>query len=152
MRNTKSSPASNLFRVSEAASLALHAMAALAAEPAKLLRTREIASGLRASEAHLAKVLSTLEHARLVEGTRGPSGGYRLARPAERIALADIYEAIEGPLAVASCMFGVPVCSGNRCILGGFFGKLNRQVADKLRRTPLSDIPLRFGGKRARPA
>jgi len=141
---------SNLFRTSEAANLALHASAVLAGTGNRLVRTAEIAAGLRASTAHLAKVLRKLERADLVTGTRGPSGGYRLSRPAERISLKEIYEAIEGPLAVGKCLFGVPVCSGDRCILGRFFEKVNRQVADKLRMTRLSEIVIRIRVKRAR--
>jgi Rrf2 family protein len=141
---------SNLFRVSEAANLALHASAVLAGTGNRLVRTLEIAAGLKASTAHLAKVLGALERAGLVTGTRGPSGGYRLNRPAERISLKEVYEAIEGPLAVGKCLFGVPVCNGDRCILGGFFEKVNRQVADKLSKTRLSETVVRIGVKRGK--
>ena len=103
---------------------------------------REVAAGLRVSLAHLAKVMATLERAGLVAGTRGPSGGYRLTRPASRISLAEVYEAVEGALAPGRCVFGVPVCNGKRCVLGGYFGRVSREVAAKLRRTKLSEIAL----------
>ncbi|UCG41937.1 MAG: Rrf2 family transcriptional regulator [candidate division WOR-3 bacterium] len=137
---------SNLFKVSEAAALALHASALMAGAQGRLLRTREIARRLNASEAHLAKVLLSLQHAGLVRSMRGPSGGSQLARPADRITLRHIYEAVEGPLKVAKCMFKEPVCGRPRCALGGFLRDVNQQVVDKLRNTRLSDFVLELGG------
>jgi Rrf2 family protein len=137
---------SNPFRVSEASALALHAAALMAGAPDRLLRTREIAERLSASEAHLAKVLLSLQHAGLVRSMRGPAGGSRLARPAEKITLRHIYEAVEGPLKVAKCMFKEPVCGRPRCALGGFLRDINLQVAEKLRNTKLSDFVLELGG------
>ena len=139
---------SNLFHVSEAANLALHAMALLAGTGDRLIPTHDLADRLKASVHHLAKVMAALEHAGLVHGVRGPSGGYRLARTAERIALKAVFEAVEGPMRVGKCMFGTPVCGGRECILGGFFKDVNQQVADKLTDTMLSEIVLKIGRKR----
>jgi Rrf2 family protein len=47
----------------------------------------------------LENILLQLRHAGLVESRRGADGGYRLARPADDIALADVIRAIDGPLA-----------------------------------------------------
>jgi Rrf2 family protein len=47
----------------------------------------------------LENILLQLRHAGLVESRRGADGGYRLARPAQDIALADVIRAIDGPLA-----------------------------------------------------
>lgn len=144
----QSNKTSNLFHVSEAANLALHAMALLAGTGDRLVPTRDLAERLKASAHHLAKVMADLERNGLVQGVRGPSGGYRLARPAERITLKAVFEAIEGPLRVGKCMFGMPVCGGRECILGGFFKDVNQQVADKLTNTMLSEIVLKMGGRR----
>ena len=50
----------------------------------------------------LENILLQLRHAGLVESRRGAEGGYRLARPADTIALADVIRAIDGPLAGVS--------------------------------------------------
>ena len=147
MRNNPGS--SRLFRASEAAALGLHAAAVLAGVEDRLAPTREIAAALKVSEAHLAKVMVQLERSGIVTGVRGPTGGYRLARPARHITLKEVYEAIEGPLQAGDCPFGVPVCDGTRCVLGGFFDRLNRQAVDKLHRTRVSDIVLTLGGNHA---
>ena len=52
------------------------------------------------------KLVSRLSAAGLIESARGTGGGFRLSRPAAAISLADIVEAIEGPIAMTSCVDG----------------------------------------------
>ena len=51
----------------------------------------------------LAKVLQHLARFGFVAAQKGAHGGYQLARPAASISLADIVEAIDGPLAITAC-------------------------------------------------
>lgn len=50
------------------------------------------------------KLVSKLSHAGLLRSVRGAGGGFRLARPAATMTLADVIEAIEGPIALTSCV------------------------------------------------
>jgi FeS assembly SUF system regulator len=50
------------------------------------------------------KLVSRLSAAGLIESTRGTGGGFRLARPPASITLADIIEAIEGPIGLTTCV------------------------------------------------
>lgn len=50
------------------------------------------------------KLVSRLSGAGLIESSRGTGGGFRLARPPAAITLADIVEAIEGPIAMTPCV------------------------------------------------
>ena len=50
------------------------------------------------------KLVSKLSAAGLLRSTRGANGGLQLARPAAAITLADIVEAVEGPIALTACM------------------------------------------------
>ena len=132
---------SNLFKVSEAASLAIHSMILMAEAPKGPLSAKEIASGMDASEAHLSKVLQRLGKAGLVRSTRGPKGGFVLGKPADSIALLDIYEAIEGPLETVTCLLGKPICGGGeRCCMGGLLQVVGEQVRQHLAKTKLSDL------------
>ena len=131
-----------LLKASDAASLALHAMAYLAQNKERLIRTREIADHYNLSEAHLAKVLNRLSKQGLVNTTRGPQGGLALSRPAEKITLKEIYEAIEGPFEISRCMFGIPICDGNGCVLGAFFKKTASMAEEMMAETKLSQICL----------
>ena len=59
------------------------------------------------------KVVSLLSRAGLLRATRGSGGGLQLARPAAAITLADIVEAVEGPIALTICSDGV----NHACVL-----------------------------------
>jgi FeS assembly SUF system regulator len=50
------------------------------------------------------KLVSRLSRAGLLRSSRGVGGGLKLARPAAAITLADIVEAVEGPIALTACM------------------------------------------------
>jgi len=136
------------LRISEAASLAMHAMVLLAARPGERLSTARMAEVLGASEAHLAKVMQQLGRARLVRSARGRGGGFVLARGPESISLLEVYRAVEGPLPAGGCLLARRICSGRRCILGGLVGRVNRQVGEYLARTRLSDLVDVFGRRR----
>lgn len=130
----------NILKISEAASLAMHACTYLAAQNGEKVSTREIAGILDASEHHLAKVMQRLTRAGLVNSVRGPKGGFRLARNPEKITLLEIYEAIEGDFLPSNCLLTTKVCRGEKCILGNLLKTLNREVMDYLKGTKLSEI------------
>ena len=50
------------------------------------------------------KLVSRLSAAGLLRSVRGAGGGFKLARPAAAISLAEIVEAIEGPIAMTACV------------------------------------------------
>lgn len=52
----------------------------------------------------VAKLVSRLSAAGLLKSVRGAHGGFKLARPAAAITLADIIEAVEGPIALTACV------------------------------------------------
>src|SRR5262245_7215446 len=61
------------------------------------VRIREIAETHGIPERYLVQILLHLKGAGLVVSTRGASGGYRLARPPDRISLGEVLTAIDGP-------------------------------------------------------
>lgn len=126
--------------ISEAASLALHAMAMLAGQDRRNLSAREMASALRVSSHHLSKVMQRLARAGLVDSVRGPHGGFKLARRPASITLLQIYEATEGALPPEhDCLLPKPACGGH-CILGGLMRKMSNEVKDYLARTTLEGL------------
>ena len=134
---------SNYFKMSEAGSIALHAMIMLSENPNHLVKIREIANTFKVSEAHLAKVLNRLVKSGLVIATRGPTGGYKLNKPAKEISLKEIYETIEGKLEGNKCLFSIPICDGTGCTIGDFFTNRSQQIKEKLSKTKLSNINLK---------
>jgi Rrf2 family protein len=128
-----------IVHISEAANLALHTMVLLAADPERPLRVADAARILPVSSHHLAKVLQRLGRAGLVASSRGPRGGFTLARPPSRISLLDIYQALEGPLAEDGCLLDKPVCRGG-CLFSAFLKQTTRQFRNQLARTRLSQV------------
>ena len=68
------------------------------------LSVRRIAERQDIPSAYLEQIMAGLRHEGLVESVRGRDGGYRLARPPERITIGDIVRAVEGPIALSSCL------------------------------------------------
>ncbi len=129
-----------ILKLSEAASMGYHALAVLAGNPDKYLTAGEISRMISGSEAHLAKVMRRLVRARLVSSTRGPGGGFKIAKPAAEISLLDIYEAIEGKFETADCMMDSPCCVENECIMGSMIRSVNLEVFEYFRSRKLSDF------------
>jgi Rrf2 family protein len=74
------------------------------------LSSDEIARDRRLSRALVAKLLTILSQAKLVAGTRGPGGGYRLAKPPRTISLYDITTVFERSNDAYYCPFGPNWC------------------------------------------
>ncbi len=70
-----------------------------ATEPGRAVKTEVLASALDIPPSFLPDILRVLGNHRVLRSTRGPEGGWNLARPAEEITVADIIRALEGPLA-----------------------------------------------------
>ena len=130
-----------VVHVSEAASMALHALVLMAQHPDRSVSVREIARRLPVSGAHLAKVLQRLARLGLLDSQRGPRGGFRLARPPHEMTLLEIYEAVDGPLRPGGCMFEHPACPAGECLFGGVLEHATAQVRSRLASTRLSDLP-----------
>lgn len=128
------------LRISEAASIGLHAMTLLASEQGRTYAVRRMAESLRVSEAHLSKVMQRLNRVGLVSSVRGPAGGYSLGKPREKITLLDIVEAIDGPLDPSDCIMPERTCHGTACIFGDLLAVVNEKVREHLRNTKLSGL------------
>lgn len=86
--------------------MALQYIASVHAEGAsqeRLVNTKEIAEEHNIPTELLAKVLQSLAKHGVVVGHNGPKGGYVLAREARAITIAQVLEAIEGPVAITDC-------------------------------------------------
>ncbi len=93
-----------MLRLSKKADYALLAMGHLAAHVADgALSARELSEAYDIPAELLAKVLQQLVRARLLESHHGTRGGYGLARTSTTISVAEVIEAIDGPLTVTAC-------------------------------------------------
>ncbi|HOT45765.1 MAG TPA: Rrf2 family transcriptional regulator [Spirochaetota bacterium] len=137
------------IRISDAASLAMHAMAVLASRNVRA-SARDISVRLSVSENHLAKVLQRLAKSGLITSTRGPRGGFSIAKKSGTITLLDVYEAIEGPLKDKACLMRKKTCNKKRCILGDSMETMWDIFRKHLNSTRISDISEAYGTEAAR--
>ncbi len=62
----------------------------------RTIQVKDIAQRQKIPEEYLSQIMVLLKRANLVHGTRGPGGGYRLARPPEKITLGQVMKCLEG--------------------------------------------------------
>lgn len=92
------------MRLSSMADYAVVAMCAAASHCGQArINAQQIAEETGLPLPTVQKLVSKLSAAGLIKSVRGLGGGIKLARPAAAITLADIVEAVEGPIALASC-------------------------------------------------
>jgi FeS assembly SUF system regulator len=140
-----------MLRVSRLTDYATVVMTCLAGRPGEVLSAVQIAEDARLELPTVSKLLKSLGHAGLVESFRGANGGYRLAREAEHINLAEIVEALEGPLSMTECSVHVGNCDHEAyCNVRGNWQRINAVVAKALRDMSLAEMlepvaqPVRF--------
>lgn len=105
------------------------------AAPEKL-NSAEIARSRKLPQPIIAKVLTQLSQAGLVNGTPGPGGGYWLARPPEQITLYDVVSLFERLEENVSCPFGPNYCgTGPHCPMHTDMLKIQEQLIAFLKST-----------------
>jgi len=87
----------------------------------------------------VAKVVSRLTAAGLLRSVRGAGGGLQLARPAAAITLADIVEAMEGPIGLAACNHGECAIEGC-CTVRPHWPLINQTLRGALAGIPLTRL------------
>lgn len=87
------------MRISERVDNAVRAMSELATADTDAVKADTIAQRQDISLKYLLDILRDLKRAELVRSKRGPDGGFTLSRTPESISLADVFRAVDGPLA-----------------------------------------------------
>lgn len=129
------SPSKIMFTYSKLAQAAIAAVSYLAAaSPEKnLIGSGEIAEARELSQKLVAKVLTMLSAAKIVQGKPGPSGGYQLMRPADQITLLDVVKIFEDPEVRVMCPFGPNWCGVKpNCPLHETFMEMHQKSLDRL--------------------
>jgi Rrf2 family protein len=86
------------MKISARADYAVRACVELAARGGELVPAEVLAGAQQVPHRFLEGILTDLRRAGVVTSQRGSGGGYRLARPAAKVSLADVVRAVEGPL------------------------------------------------------
>lgn len=125
-----------------------------------LVNLADVAARQQLSQSYLEQLFSGLRRSGLVTATRGPGGGYRLAKPADQIAVADIIAAVNEPIATTRCdgttgcmMAPVPGMDPERCQTHELWYELSRQIVLFLEGVTLADVVgHRVEGRAVKPA
>lgn len=92
---------------------------------------------------YIAQLFRKLERAGLVQGVKGPAGGYRLGRPPSEITVGEILQAVEGPIALVPCVTpdGQKRCRrADGCVTRCLWQRASAALADVLNSVTLQDL------------
>ncbi len=128
--------------MNQTAEHAIRALIYLARQPEGSAASAErVADALGAPANYLAKTMNVLAREGLLVGTRGPGGGYRLARPADQVRLSEVVEPFTDARPRTVCLLGDRPCSdATPCAAHGQWKRLCAEIAAPLARTTLADL------------
>jgi Rrf2 family protein len=107
----------------------------------QLVRNDVAAEALDVPRNYLSKILHALGRAGLLQSTRGPSGGFRLARSPEQISLLQVVQPFDDFSGPRSCILGRPRCSDRYpCPAHTRWKGISEQVAGFFRQTTVGDL------------
>lgn len=107
----------------------------------RFVQLKEISERQGISLKYLEQIMIPLKKARLVESSRGASGGYRLARPAGKISVGEIVATLEAGKTLTRCEVDPETCErAESCSLRNLWKETTQAVYDKLNRVHLSDL------------
>ncbi|MBZ0087026.1 MAG: SUF system Fe-S cluster assembly regulator [Thermomonas sp.] len=130
-----------MLRVTKLTDYATVVLTVLAARPGAVLSAPELAERSGLEQPTVAKLLKPLAAAGLVQGFRGASGGYRLAKPADAITLIEVVEAMEGPLSMTECSAAAGHCGIEHiCGVRSNWRRINDVVIEALRGVSLAQM------------
>jgi FeS assembly SUF system regulator len=130
-----------VLRVSKLTDYATFVMTCLASAGDGVLSAQALAERARLELPTVSKLLKQLAQAGLVASTRGINGGYRLARPPDRITIADIVTAMEGPIGMTECSAQAGLCDHEpHCGVRVNWQRINQAIANALANVTLADM------------
>ena len=130
-----------MLRVSKLADYGTVVMASLAREPARLHSAAEVAGRIGLATPTVSKILKTLARNGLVTSTRGAHGGYRLRGDPAGISIAEIIDAMDGPIGMTECSTTPGICTQEAaCTVRANWRSINHIVLDALSRVTLEQM------------
>jgi len=122
---------------------AVMAMTELAGrDGARAVSLAAIAERQQISRPYLEQLFARLRRGGLVQSIRGPGGGYRLARPAADLSVAEVVMAVDEPLRATRCLGSGAGCmkGGARCVTHELWAETGRRIQDYLAAVSLADV------------
>jgi Rrf2 family iron-sulfur cluster assembly transcriptional regulator len=99
------------------------------------------------SLSYLEQLFGKLRRHGLVASVRGPGGGYRLARPAGAVSVADVILAVDEPIDATQCGGKENCLDDRRCMTHDLWATLNEKMHEYLSSVSLGDLVAHQNGK-----
>jgi len=130
-----------MIKIGKLSDYALRIAVHLVATKDKLCTNDELSQTLHIPVATVRKLLKKLVDAKLVTSIRGFKGGYQLSSAPEKISLAQVIVAVEGPISITECAINNAECkSSRRCDLKENWSIINNYFVDTLAGINLLDM------------
>jgi Rrf2 family protein len=131
-----------MLRLSKKADYALIAVSYMAVPgPRAVVSAREIAEHHNLPLELLAKVLQQLVRKGIVRSVQGINGGYSLSRPAIETSVADVVEAIDGPLTLTACADERDTCDQySKCSIRDPLHRIRERIASSLAACSVAEL------------
>lgn len=138
-----------MLRLSKLTDYGMVLMTVLASAPEQTRNAADIAAQTHIGAPTVRKLLKRLARQGLVDSTRGVHGGYRLAHAPADISVAQVINALEGPIGLTECTLHDGRCGiENDCRLRGNWHLITNAVRDALAGVTLADMAHPLGGFR----
>jgi Rrf2 family nitric oxide-sensitive transcriptional repressor len=126
--------------ISQTVEYALRAVVHLASKSPSAQTTEHVAEATRVPRAYLSKVLQSLGRAKLVRSQRGLGGGMTLTRPAEKITILEVVNAVEPIQRIRTCPLGLSAHGVRLCPLHRRLDNALATVESAFGHTTLAEI------------
>lgn len=101
---------------------------------------REIAGATGISEGYLEQLFIALRRAGIIQGVRGPQGGYYLERKAAGISVGEVLRAVEGSLSPTECVESHACPKETTCVCRQTWGTLDQGIKKCIDSIMISDL------------
>ena len=121
--------------------------------PEKVTLVKEVSKEENIPETFLAKIFQRLSKAGVLRSIRGAKGGFTLRKPAHKITMREIIEALEGPIALNRCLLRKGECEVEKnCPLHPVWEEMRKHFLEMLESTTMEDLANRMtrNGKKGR--
>ena len=106
----------------------------------ELATVKEISTQYGIPQELLAKALQQLARAKVIEATKGPSGGYKLVRDPHEINMTNFFEILEGPMGIMDCYFASGCNQLSACNIRTAITRINDSIRTIFDKMTLADI------------
>jgi FeS assembly SUF system regulator len=134
-----------MLKLSKMTDYATVILSVIARDKQRLHGSLELADATGIALPTVSKLLKILAKAGVLTSTRGSKGGYILSREPDRITVATIISALEGPIALTECTASHKGCDqASGCRIQGNWHLINQKIAHALESVTLADMILPF--------